>query len=524
MDKVMNLHYSFDSECISDVKDVNSSFARGRLKICYTGMNRNGSFISRDSIERALPSLYNVPIVCHWDYEDNQIGGHDVEVVERDGELRLHNLTEPCGVVPESAEFSFENETDDNGKVHEYLVANNVLLWKRQDVYSHIVNDLGGKCDHSMEITISDGDMDKANKCYMIKDFQFTALCLLERDEPCFQGSELELFACKNFKEKMDQMLSELKDTIMSVSNPEGDENIKENSTTEGGEEALGNENATPVCASNSEDLTAQNFSGVDNATVDATCENIADEAENSVVGTEQVEEHTVDNPADGDQFALNSQIQESLYEAIRTETVDSPWGEMCRYWMVDFDVDKNEVYVIDTEEEFHLYGFTYAMNGDAVAVDFDSKKRMKYAIVEFDDGEQMNPVNDMFGFISEKSANYKEICANYERDKGELESLRQFKEKVEEDEVNNKRDELFSRFEDIRDTDAFKALEEHVAEYSIEELEEKCYAIRGRNNTPAKFSAEVKSTPKLKVQKADVTKKEPYGGLFEKYGSKNND
>ena len=50
-----------------------------------------------------------------------------------------------------------------------------------------------------------------------------------------------------------------------------------------------------------------------------------------------------------------------------------------------------------------------------------------------------------------------------------------------------------------------------------LETLEEKCFAIRGRNGTAAKFSHEPK-TPKLPVEKHD-TEPEPYGGLFAKYG-----
>ena len=53
--------------------------------------------------------------------------------------------------------------------------------------------------------------------------------------------------------------------------------------------------------------------------------------------------------------------------------------------------------------------------------------------------------------------------------------------------------------------------------EYDIETLEEKCYAIRGRNGGAAKFALENK-TPKIKVEKTDVSN-EPYGGIFTKYG-----
>ena len=50
-----------------------------------------------------------------------------------------------------------------------------------------------------------------------------------------------------------------------------------------------------------------------------------------------------------------------------------------------------------------------------------------------------------------------------------------------------------------------------------IEDLEEKCYAIRGRNGSVAKFSYEPKA-PKLPVEKNNVTP-EPYGGVFTEFG-----
>ena len=146
MGVMMSIPYALD-ECaaIYNVRDLNSSFALGSIKVMYTGPNRNGSSFSKESVTRALPSLKNVPIVCHYDYEENEIGGHDVEAVASpDGKLTIRNLTSPIGVVPEAAKFRFETSPDENGTEHEYLVVDNVILWKRQDAYSHIVNDLNG--------------------------------------------------------------------------------------------------------------------------------------------------------------------------------------------------------------------------------------------------------------------------------------------------------------------------------------------------------------------------------------------
>ena len=156
MEKV-NIKCDFSTSAISDIRDINSSFARARLKVMYLGANRNRTFFSRDAVQRALPSLRNVPVVCNWNYEEGTIGGHDMDVVtDSEGRMRLMNMTDPCGVVPDHAKFSFVTEVDESGVGHEYLVVDDIILWKRQDVFNHIRNDLDGKVDHSMEVNIFD--------------------------------------------------------------------------------------------------------------------------------------------------------------------------------------------------------------------------------------------------------------------------------------------------------------------------------------------------------------------------------
>ena len=49
------------------------------------------------------------------------------------------------------------------------------------------------------------------------------------------------------------------------------------------------------------------------------------------------------------------------------------------------------EVYCWD-RNDWLLYGFGYKLNGDSVVIDFESKKRKKYTIVDFDEGEQPSP------------------------------------------------------------------------------------------------------------------------------------
>ena len=191
-----------------------------------------------------------------------------------------------------------------------------------------------------------------------------------------------------------------------------------------------------------------------------------------------------------------------------------------------DCDLDANEVYCWDCTD-WLLYGFKYAMNGDSVVIDFESKQRMKYVIAPFDEGEQASPFAETFQRMAEKLQSSAELNEKYQAASDtitametELGELRQFKADTESKALQSAREEVFAQFEDLIGVEAFEDLRAHCENYSdMDALEEKCFAIRGRNGTTAKFSMGEK-TPKLKVVRdEDNYTKEPYGGLFARFG-----
>ena len=115
-----NMRIVFSSG-VSDLQECNSSFDSGVLRVAYTGRNRNNSFISKETFERCMPSIYNCPIVCRYDRDTDTIGSHDMELVQDDdGSMYIVNVTQPVGVIPESAKFGWE-EIEDASGVHESL-------------------------------------------------------------------------------------------------------------------------------------------------------------------------------------------------------------------------------------------------------------------------------------------------------------------------------------------------------------------------------------------------------------------
>lgn len=507
MGKVVHMAYS---SSLTSLCEVNSSFDTGVLRIAYTGKNRNGSFISKATFEKCIETMYNCPIVCHYDRETNSFGGHDVELVSNDsGDLKLVNMTIPVGVIPESSKYFWSVVEEEDGTEHEYLCAE-VLIWKRQEAYQKIKED--GVVAHSMEITVRDGEMDDG--VFVIKDFEFTAFCLLgDEHEPCFESSAMGLFSYDEVKKQMAQMMSDLKESFSLVTpRNEVDDIHPQNNPMEGGEKVLNEKLA----------LVAEYGLEVENlefSIEDMTLEELREKFE----AMKEKPADTTAEPAVG--FALDSQIRDGLYEALSAEKIECCWGEMARYHYIDHDSETMNVYCYDAADDWKLYGFAYSMNGDNVVVNFESKKRMKFAIVDFDEGEQAAPFAGVFEEVAAQytandtkwSEKYQTASDTITSMENELGTLRQFKTDTEEAAKAVARDEVFAQFEDLVGVEEFDALREHCAEYELDALEEKCYAIRGRKGTSAKFTHESKP-PKLKVDKT-IPDNEPYGGLFPKYG-----
>jgi hypothetical protein len=460
------------STSVSGIKELNESFDMGVLRICYHGRNQNKTDILRSAIEEAAPTMFNCPVVCNYDVEQDEIGGHDISVVKTVNGVRMINLTDGIGVIPESSNFWWEEVEEENGVVNEYFTAE-VLIWKRSAAYQKIKSE--GSTNHSMEINIKRGHIDD-DGYFIIEKFVFTAFCLLG-GKPCFQSSSLQMFSADGLKAQFSDMMQELRESMTAMRPPQGVDIYNKN---EEGEQGLDENIATP------------------SVTAD---------------------------------FALASVFRNELIRAAEAERVETRWGIESKYWFVDYDEELSEVYAYDIED-WLMYGFKYAKNGDKVLVEFSSKKRMKYSIVPFDGGEDFSTLSTMYAHVSDAySANqtqweekYRAAEQNAAAQEAELTELRQYKADAEYAKSAAERDVVLERFADLGGNEEFEALKENAAEYGLDALEEKCFAIRGRN-VVMKFSAPEQPPPKLPVEKTvavDATP-EPYGGIFSRYGAREN-
>lgn len=493
------------SSRFDQIVNCNESFDRGVLRVCYVGHNRNNSFISKDTFEKCMSSIYNCPIVCRYDRELDEIGSHDVTLVgQESGVPKLVNVTTPCGVIPESAQYWWEKVEEDDGTVHEYLCVD-ALLWKRQEVYKKIKADV--VTNESMEITVLDGSMQDG--VYVIERFEFTAFCLLGTAEPCYESASLLMFSNDDIKAQFNEMMRDFKESF-SQAQPSKEVVIHSKNNMEGGEKNLDEKKNL---------MTQYGFNE----------EMLGFSLDDLSLGELKEKFEAMKNAETGN-FALAEQFRDELICALNCEKVETCFGEIPRYWYVDYDNDVMEVYCYD-QEDWHLYGLSYSMNGDHVVVDFESRKRKKTAIVDFDDGDTNVTFAAIYSLLTARfeenkskwAEKYQDASAKAEDMESELNELRQFKSDIDQSVEQHKRDEIFAQFADLAGIPAFDELQASNERYSVDDLEEKCYAIRGRKQSKKFAFVGEPATPKLPIEKNNRPGSEPYGGVFAKYGISKN-
>lgn len=211
----------------SNIEKINPLFSRCDVAILATDLNRNNSFISKQTVENAIFSLYNIPIVAEYIEERDNFGGHGGKIEIKDDEIRYVQTTSPIGLVPESANVYWDKFPNENGEQDDYLIAEGCFLWTGR--YEQANKLIGKKFGQSMEITVNDSDWTtyEGKKVMNIKDFTFSALCVLgistEDDpnghvEPCFKSASITAYSLDkdSFKNEFKQMMAELKYSLKS--------------------------------------------------------------------------------------------------------------------------------------------------------------------------------------------------------------------------------------------------------------------------------------------------------------------
>ena len=222
--KYLNVTYN-------NFEQVNEEFVKCTISVLSCSQVANGTKFNKDGVERAKESLNYAPVIGYFKGDD--FADHGIRLEIEDEEIKEVVKTVPFGVcIKDSSRW--ENIQKPNGEYEEYLVVD-AYLWNRYNDAISVVKE--NKCNQSMEISVQNGEYSEG--CYNIKEFSFSALCILgENVRPAFNLAKIrtsDKFSKDELKDSYKEMLDRLSYTLDKAEEPV----IEEPETQEPNEEPI---------------------------------------------------------------------------------------------------------------------------------------------------------------------------------------------------------------------------------------------------------------------------------------------
>lgn len=177
------------------LEKYNDTISKGRCRIFYKELNRNGTYITNEFAEKLISTVAYAPIKGIYDSEEVDYTDHG----EKRSQGRIY------GVVPENPNFAWEKHLDEDGIEREYACVD-VLIYTA--LYQEATQVFGKS--QSMEIyppsIKGNWEIKDGKRVFVYTDGAFLGLQILgDETEPCFEGAAF--YSLYNeFKELMAQL------------------------------------------------------------------------------------------------------------------------------------------------------------------------------------------------------------------------------------------------------------------------------------------------------------------------------
>lgn len=493
-----------------------------KLKVCHTELNRNGSFISKENMEKAMPSLKYRPILAYIHTTSTGVEdfyAHNIEIVEdEDGEEKINYLERQVGCFTSDEPFlEYDKDMDKT-----YVIAYAVIPEEYTSAAEIIRRKNGTKV--SCEIVINELSYNAKEKYLDITDFYFGGTSLLgcnENGDPIGEGmqgarADISDFCHKEpiytFQDKMVEVLDRLNTTLSNFNN-----NSKEKGCDKMGkfEELLKQYNVT------AEDITFETEGLSDDELEVKFKEAFGESTETSNEPTTTEEENTSTSEGDNSEeskgefvckktcsinedgnmtvaFDISHEdIRYALFNLISIyETEDDEWYFVSNVY--------DEYFIFENWRGDKLYKQSYTVDGDNVSLSGDRQEVFKMVLTE-----------------SEKLA-IEKMREDYAALETEYNELKTFKDNYDAAQVKAQKDAIFARdeYSVLAEDEAFKTLMADAAKFSVEEVESKVKSIFAdfvikTGEFSAKKDDKKQGAMHFSTKSVDKTNKNPYGNLF---------
>ena len=494
--------------CFSETTfDEDDGFLRVTLRACHIGLNRNGSYISEDNMKKALPSLKYRPILASIHELDNgelEFHGHDMEI---DDEGNIKYIEKQVGTFTADDPWLEYNEEYDKT----YVMANALIPIEYTEAADIIKKHNGSKV--SVELVIDTLSYNAKEKYLELIDFRFNGCTLLGYQKDGTEigegmlGSRLDISdfsVSKDYFSKL-QDDNEFKQMVAELTA----NYLLNNNTQKGG-----------ISMSKLEELMSKYQVTVEDIKFET--DNLSDEELEAVFkeAFEDVDDTTAtDNTNDVDPGSI-------------TDTFDNE-GE---------GIAVSNIKKYSVEFDGKTYEYELSLNDTIVALEklvndtYYEEDDVYYGVIVYDEYVVMRSywngkayrqgyelVEDSYSLVGERV----EVYANYltKEEEEEIKNIRskyselvEYKANIEEKELRDQKANIVenSKYDNIREVEAFKELVKNIDKYSIEEIEVKAKVILADNIELVNFSFNDNSQKsRVGIGYETNGEEKPYGDLW---------
>lgn len=522
-----------------------------KLAACHIGRNRNGSAISEENMNKYKDTFKGRPVlgsIIKLDSGEYDFHSHDMDFIETEDGVEINYIEQPVGVISQLDDPYLEyNEKEDKTYL---MVKGNVF-----EDYSKAAEILQRKqrCKCSVEIAVEEMSFNAKENYLSIDKFYFTGVTILGSEPDgteiqegmagsnitidSFSKNENAVFKSEENYQKLLDTLERLNDTLSTFQINNTKKGVKEKmnhfeellqeynietSDIDFDYENMSDEELDAAFAEKFADDDASDDSGNDAGGDSGGGTDIGDGS--GTVGSEGTEgsdqsgsEENPDQPDDDkDEEKSTDDDDESKKKFVKNFKIEISHEDI-RYALYhllgEYEENDNEWYGIYAvyDNYFVMQGWMsgkfykqgYSIDGENVSLDGERTELFQMLLTE----SEKIAVDKLRGDYAELETKYNE--------------LKTFKDNYDAAEQKVAKDTIFAdeAYDNIRESDDFKALMNDSEKYSIEEIQNKCDLLFAANVKKTQFDAQDKKPHSLgfNFNKKEDKKTSAYGNLFKK-------
>lgn len=482
----------------ADIEETADNKLYAKVRVCHTLLNRNGSYISEDSMKAAMPSLKYSPLLANihqlddgtWDFHSHD---YHIEKDEDGNENVIYDEKQVGTFTADEPYLEYDKDMDKT-----YVVAR-VAIPESYTRCADIIREKNGT-KVSCELIIYECSYNAKEKYLQLDNFEFAGCTCLgsEKDgTPIGEGMLGSKITLEDFSEennsliKFNEKMVELQARLEKLETACFDNNT--NNFKEGGNKNLNKfeelcqkyektvDDITFDYENMSDDELVEAFAkafdetdsaddgseGADTPSGSETTTDGNEEGENNPTEKNPDESEKGDTTEDETPFIDDDESKKKINNAL-TRTFEISHDDI-RYALYNLlssyeDADNEWYYITGVYDSYFvyeswdggkIYGQKYTKDNDNVALDGERYSLHKTYLTDSEYAE-----------IESMRSNYAELKA--------------FKENVEKNELHSKKESLLAdeKYSVLSDNEAFTELKKNMDNYSLDDLETKAKVI----------------------------------------------